>query len=134
MHIQGSPQTMQEKPIYKNVTNEVISFFRKSLDDLQRLGVTKIILDPGFGFGKTVEHNYQLLNELDKIASLNAPLLVGFSRKSMITKPLGISSKDALNGTSILNTIALTKGCKIIRVHDVKEAKEAVTLFTALKK
>ena len=124
---------MQKNPHYKNVTEEVMSFFKTKITELTALGVTKIIIDPGFGFGKTVEHNYQLLNDLEMFNSFNVPVLVGVSRKSMIYKPLHISPDEALNGTTVINTIALMKGAKIVRVHDVKEAKEAVTLVSRLK-
>jgi len=133
MHILGTPQTMQQHPNYKNVTEEVVSFFNRKLMKLKELGVSKIILDPGFGFGKTVEHNFQLLKNFKKINSFGFPLLAGFSRKSMINKLLNIKAGDALNGTTVLNTIALEKGAKILRVHDVKEAKEAVKIIEYLK-
>lgn len=134
MHIQGTPETMQKKPEYKNVTEEVFSFFDSKIKELNSLGFNKIILDPGFGFGKTLEHNYQLLKDMEKFHSFHLPLLVGFSRKSMINKLLNVSAKDALNGTTVLNTIALQKGAKIFRVHDVKEAKEAVVIVDYLKR
>jgi dihydropteroate synthase len=133
MHIQGTPETMQANPQYKNVVEEMYDFFKERLIVLKELGVEKIILDPGFGFGKTVEHNYQLLKNLDKFQSLNCPILTGFSRKSMINKLLNITPKDALNGTSILNTIALEKEAKILRVHDIKQAKEVVKIYNFLK-
>lgn len=133
MHIQGTPQNMQNNPNYENVTEEIFTFFRKKINELQKLGFNKIILDPGFGFGKTLEHNYQLLKDLEKFHTFDFPILVGFSRKSMITKLLNIKTKDALNGTSILNTIALGKGAKILRVHDVKAAKEGVEIVSYLK-
>lgn len=133
MHIQGTPPTMQKNPHYKNVTEEVMSFFKTKITELTALGVTKIIIDPGFGFGKTVEHNYQLLKDLEMFNTFNVPVLVGASRKSMIYKPLHLSPDEALNGTTVINTIALMKGAKIVRVHDVKEAKEAVTLVSRLK-
>jgi len=133
MHIQGTPQTMQKNPQYKNVTQQVINFFKERISELNGLGVTKIIIDPGFGFGKTVAHNYQLLNELETFNTLNVPVLVGVSRKSMIYKPLNVSADEALNGTTVINTIALMKGAKVLRVHDVKEAKQAVMLVDKLK-
>jgi len=133
MHIQGTPQTMQQNPYYKNVTAEVMSFFKAKITELNNLGATNIIIDPGFGFGKTLEHNYQLLNDLEMFRTLNIPILVGVSRKSMIYKPLNISADEALNGTTVINTIALMKGVKILRVHDVKEAKQAVMLVDKLK-
>lgn len=134
MHIQGTPQTMQNNPDYVNVTDDVFSYFDTQLKELNTLGFSKVILDPGFGFGKTVQHNYELLKNLEKFYSLAHPVLVGISRKSMINKLLNISSKESINGTTILNTIALEKGAKIIRVHDVKEAKEAVKIVEYLKR
>ncbi len=134
MHIQGTPQTMQQNPIYEDVTEDVFTFFGKKLKELKELGISKVILDPGFGFGKTLEHNYQLLKKLNKFNGLNLPVMVGFSRKSMINKLLNIKPENALNGTTVLNTIALQNGVKIIRVHDVKEAKEAVRIVEYLNK
>lgn len=134
MHIQGTPQTMQENPKYDAVVDEVLLFFTENLKKLKELGVNQVILDPGFGFGKTTEHNYQLLKELRKFQTLGFPVLAGISRKSMITKLLNIKQKDSLNGTSILNTIALQNGAKILRVHDVKEAKEVVKIWEYLEK
>lgn len=133
MHMQGTPQTMQKNPTYQRVTKEVISYFAEKVNALHQKGVNDIILDPGFGFGKTLEHNYQLLKELDYLNWFDLPILVGLSRKSMITKALNISSKDALNGTTALNALALTKGANILRVHDVKEAKEVVQLFNLMQ-
>lgn len=129
MHIQGTPQTMQTNPQYTNVTDEVKTFFKNQLDMLSSMGANKIIIDPGFGFGKTLEHNYALLNQLDQFREIDNPLLVGVSRKSMIWKLLNSSPEKALNGTSIINSIALMKGAKILRVHDVKEAKECVRII-----
>ncbi|MCC6837156.1 MAG: dihydropteroate synthase [Bacteroidia bacterium] len=134
MHIQGTPQTMQVDPQYKNVTQEVKNFFEERIEQLNKKGLKKIILDPGFGFGKTIEHNYQLLREMDQFQSLGLPVLAGISRKSMIYKLLNIKAEESLNGTSILNTFALQKGVKILRVHDVKEAKEVVQLHSLLNK
>jgi dihydropteroate synthase len=134
MHIQGTPQNMQKNPHYDNVVKEVQDFFNTRLRRLNDLGVNKILLDPGFGFGKTLEHNYLLLDKLEEFHSFCLPLLIGVSRKSLINRLLKISKKDALNGTSILNTIAIQKGAKILRVHDVKEAKEVVTICEYLKK
>lgn len=128
MHIQGTPQTMQQNPTYNDVVNEVIDFLAERIQKLRLLGVADIIVDPGFGFGKTPEHNFTLLKHLEQFAILDCPILVGVSRKSMITKTLNIIANDALNGTTVLNTIALMKGAKILRVHDVKEAVEAVKL------
>lgn len=134
MHMQGTPQTMQKNPTYRNVTKEVMNYFAEKVNVLHQKGVNDIILDPGFGFGKTLEHNYQLLKELNYLNWFELPILVGLSRKSMITKALNISSIEALNGTTILNTLALTKGANILRVHDVKEADEVVKLFKLMEK
>lgn len=133
MHIQGTPQTMQQNPHYENVTEDVFAFFTSKLKELKELGVSKVILDPGFGFGKTLQHNYQLLENLEKFNSIGLPVLVGFSRKSMICKLLKIKPEEALNGTSVLNTIALEKGAKILRVHDVKEARETIRIVEYMK-
>ncbi|MCB9359871.1 MAG: dihydropteroate synthase [Flavobacteriales bacterium] len=129
MHMQGTPKTMQENPTYKNVTLEVIDFFAKKINELNQLGVNDIIIDPGFGFGKTVEHNYELLNNLEQFKILEVPILIGVSRKSMINKVLNTTPKEALNGTTTLNTLALSKGANILRVHDVLEAKQVVELY-----
>lgn len=132
MHIQGEPNSMQVNPVYKDVASEVILSLSKTLQTLKLKGVCNIIVDPGFGFGKTVEQNFELLNRLSDFASFECPILVGISRKSMIHKTLNISPEDALNGTTALNMFALQQGAKILRVHDVKAAVECVTLFTAL--
>lgn len=134
MHMKGTPQNMQMNPVYENVVKEVSLFFSAQMDKLTRLGVSDVILDPGFGFGKTLEHNYQLLNAMEQFDLFQLPVLVGVSRKSMIYKLLENEPKDALNGTSVLNTIALTKGANILRVHDVKEAVECVKLVGQLAK
>ncbi len=132
MHIQGTPQTMQKNPVYENVVEEVRTFFVDRIARLNELGVRDIILDPGFGFGKTLEHNYELMNGMDRFLDLGYPLLAGISRKSMIYKLLGGTARDALNGTTTLNTVALMKGARILRVHDVKEAVEVVKIYSAL--
>ena len=132
MHIQGTPQNMQKNPVYDNVVEDIYNYFSKKIAELNNLGFNKIILDPGFGFGKTVEHNYKLLKELKYFKKLNLPILVGISRKSMINKVLGTTPAEALNGTTVLNTIALMNGANILRVHDVKEAKEAVKIIKLL--
>lgn len=129
MHMQGTPLTMQDNPSYKNVTYDVCSHFTKVIHDFKLAGGEDIIIDPGFGFGKTIQHNYQLLHQLNLFKILEKPILVGFSRKSMIYKILNKTPEEALNGTSVLNTIALIKGANILRVHDVKEALECITLF-----
>jgi dihydropteroate synthase len=129
MHIQGTPKNMQQNPQYKNVVNEIKLFFQHQLTKLKQLGVTKnIILDPGFGFGKTLEHNYELLYHLNSFKDLGYSIMAGVSRKSMINKVLKIKPQNALNGTTILNTIALLNGANILRVHDVKEAAESIKL------
>ena len=128
MHKKGSPKTMQQNPAYGNVVVEVAKYLSERVGKLNELGVNDIIIDPGFGFGKTVEHNYELLKELGHFKMFDIPLLVGFSRKSMINKILGTKPENALNGTTVLNTLALQKGAHILRVHDVKEAVEAVKL------
>ncbi len=133
MHIQGTPQTMQQNPVYENVTEEVFIYFKEKIAEFKKIGFEKIIIDPGFGFGKTVEHNFQLLKELEQFKSLGFPILAGLSRKSMINKVLNTNPSNALNGTTVLNTIALQKGANILRVHDVKEAKEIIKLLSCLK-
>lgn len=127
-HIKGTPQTMQSNPKYADVVLEIISYFHKKIILLQRLGVSDIILDPGFGFGKTIDHNFEILKRLDEFTIFNLPIMVGISRKSMIYKTLNSTPDDALNGTLSLDTIALQKGAKILRVHDVKEAVEITKL------
>jgi dihydropteroate synthase len=128
MHMQGTPQTMQQNPQYGNVVKEVMDFFAERINKLESLGVNDVLIDIGFGFGKTQEHNYQLLNGLDLFKWFEKPLVVGLSRKSMVGKVLGIKAEEALNGTTVLNTIALQKGASILRVHDIREAKEAIQL------
>jgi dihydropteroate synthase len=128
MHMKGTPQNMQESPDYGDVVYEVRSEFEKKIKLLNDLGCTKIVLDPGFGFGKTTEHNYQLLKQLEQFTELGFPVLAGVSRKSMINKVIGTNPVTALNGTTVLNTIALLNGVKILRVHDVKEAVQAIAL------
>ncbi len=134
MHMQGTPETMQQNPQYKNVTLDIIKFFSEKLARLHELGVNDVIVDPGFGFGKTLEQNYELLANLDKFKILEHPLLVGVSRKSMIYKLLGITPQEALNGTTAVHTIALLKGANILRVHDVKEAVETVKIVEMMKR
>lgn len=134
MHMRGTPQTMTQYTDYADVTADVISDLSFKLAELHALGVADVIVDPGFGFAKTLEQNFQLLRELSGFESLNAPILIGMSRKSMVTRTLGIGADEALNGTTVLNTIALMKGAQILRVHDVREAREAVALYEALNK
>jgi dihydropteroate synthase len=129
MHIQGTPQTMQQNPEYENVVADVLLYLSKKVNELRKLGVADIIIDPGFGFGKTIEHNYQLLNNLDQLKLLGYPILAGLSRKGMIYKPLGLTAAEALPGTIAANRIALEKGANILRVHDVKEAVELVESY-----
>ena len=128
MHMQGNPQNMQNDPSYENVTLEIIQYLAQRIKIAHDNNIVDLIVDPGFGFGKTLEHNFEILNNLEKFNVLDTPILAGFSRKSMIYKTLKTSSEKALNGTSSLNTIALTKGAKILRVQDVKEAKECIIL------
>ena len=132
MHMKGTPQDMQNSPTYDNVVEEVKQYFEEKINKLNQLGINNIILDPGFGFGKTVEHNYQLLNNLDQFKSFGLPILAGVSRKSMINKVIDTSPEEALNGTTTLNTIALMKGANILRVHDVNEAQETIKLVNKL--
>ncbi|PIE88262.1 MAG: dihydropteroate synthase [Bacteroidetes bacterium] len=130
MHMVGTPETMQQNIHYTNVTRQVSDFFIQRTEMLEKRGVEQIILDPGFGFGKTIHHNYKLLSELQALRVKNYPLLVGISRKSMIYKALKTTPQESLTGTTVLNTLALLHGADILRVHDVREAKEAVTLTT----
>lgn len=130
MHMRGTPSTMQQFTQYNDATLDVINDLSQKVSILKEKGVKDIIIDPGFGFSKTLEQNYTLLNNLEKFHSLNAPLLVGVSRKSMIYNTLGGSPDTALNGTTVINTLAIVKGAHILRVHDVKEAVEAVKLTT----
>ena len=128
MHMRGTPKTMQSLCDYSDVTADVIKDLADKTDKMRQLGIADIIIDPGFGFAKTLEQNYTLMSELQEFKRLDMPLLVGISRKSMIYKALDIKPENALNGTTVLNTIALAKGADILRVHDVKEAKEAVKI------
>lgn len=134
MHMQGTPQNMQQHPHYDNLLKEVFLYFAQKVQQLRDLGMKDIILDPGFGFGKTVEHNYELLAHLEEFRVFELPLLVGVSRKSMIYRLLGNTPQDALNGTTVLDTICLLKGADILRVHDVCEAVETVKIVEAMRK
>ena len=134
MHIQGTPQTMQKNPIKKKVIKKVYYYFAEQMAAAKSKGVKQIILDPGFGFGKSLESNYELLANLSLFTKMNRPMLIGVSRKSMINKALGSTPETALNGTTAANTIALMNGANILRVHDVKEAKEAVKIFNCMNK
>jgi dihydropteroate synthase len=132
MHMKGTPQTMTQLSSYENLLLEIISSLQSKINRLHQLGVKDIIVDPGFGFAKNMEQNFELLKKLDQLQVLGMPILAGLSRKSMIWKTLKISSDEALNGTTSLNTIALLKGASILRVHDVKEAKEVISLVSQL--
>lgn len=134
MHIQGNPADMQKDPVYGDVVSEVKAFFEGQLTKLRSLGVTaNVVIDPGFGFGKTLEHNFRLLDTLSEFRQLGCPVMAGVSRKSMINRVLGTHPAEALNGTTVIHTIALLNGADILRVHDVKEAVEAVKLVQKLK-
>lgn len=132
MHMQGKPQNMQDNPSYDNVLVAIRSFFAAKIDEAHKAGIHDIIIDPGFGFGKTLDHNYSLLKSLSSMQMDGIPMLIGLSRKSMIHKLLEIEAADALNGTTVLNTIALQQGAQILRVHDVKEAQQAIHLIEKL--
>ena len=129
MHMQGTPDTMQNNPVYNNVALDIIKYFTGKVDKLRYLGVSDIIIDPGFGFGKTLEHNYELLSKLNSFAIFDLPVLVGVSRKSMISKVVDSDAENALSGTIAANTIALQNGADILRVHDVRAAKDTVSVF-----
>jgi len=133
MHMLGTPQNMQKNPVYNDVTKEIISFFATQIHQLHELKLNDIIIDVGFGFGKTNTHNFEILKNLSLFKSLNAPILTGLSRKSMLYKTLDTSAQEALNATTSANTIALLRGANILRVHDVKEAVEAVKIVAQIK-
>lgn len=133
MHMQGTPATMQLSPHYENFMREVFLYFSEKVNQLHDLGVKDIILDPGFGFGKTLENNYELMNKMEDFREFDLPILVGISRKSMIYKLLGGTPADALGGTIALNTVALEKGAHILRVHDVKAAADTIKIVEALR-
>lgn len=133
MHMRGTPQTMQSLTNYENIVKEMLLYFSEKVNKARSLGINDLIMDPGFGFAKTIDQNYEVLQNLELFQMLELPLLVGVSRKSMVYKPLGLTANEALNGTTVLNTIALTKGAQILRVHDVKEALECVTLHNKIK-
>jgi dihydropteroate synthase len=132
MHMQGTPQTMQKMTQYDHLIKNILFYFSERVTAARGLGIVDLIIDPGFGFAKTLNQNYELLNSLESFKILDLPLLIGVSRKSMVYKPLNSSSKEALNGTTVLNTIALQKGASILRVHDVKEAVECIQLMEYL--
>ena len=134
MHMKGNPATMQLEAVYEDVVKEVLDFFISKVDSCLKAGIRDVIIDPGFGFGKSIEQNFRLLRSLELLSITGKPILAGLSRKSTIYKTLGITPAEALNGTTTLNTIALLNGASILRVHDVRAAKEAVLLFNAYKK
>ncbi|MCB0492907.1 MAG: dihydropteroate synthase [Cyclobacteriaceae bacterium] len=133
MHMKGTPQTMKSMAEYENLISEMLDYFHPRLHQLHQMGVADIMIDPGFGFAKTIAHNFELLKQLELLKILNKPLVIGLSRKSMIWKTLDTNPENALNGTTVLNTIALLKGASILRIHDVKEAVEAVKLTNFVK-
>lgn len=133
MHMRGTPQTMQAMTSYENIVKEILFYFSERIAQARSHGINDLIVDPGFGFAKTLEQNYEVLQKMELFEILELPLLAGVSRKSMIYKTLHSTAEEALNGTTVLNTIALTKGAKILRVHDVKEAMECVTLFNKIQ-
>ncbi len=132
-HIQGTPSTMQEDPQYEDIIKDISAFFGDKVKQLTQLGVKDIIIDPGFGFGKNLSHNFELLNRLDSFKVFQLPVMVGMSRKSIVCKALKVNPENALNGTSVVNTLALLGGADILRVHDVKEAMQAIKIFEELK-
>lgn len=132
MHMRGTPQTMQTMTDYEDIVKEMLFYFSQKVHQARSLGINDLILDPGFGFAKTTDQNYEVLQKMELFQILELPLLAGISRKSMIYKPLHSNASEALNGTTVLNTISLTKGAKILRVHDVKEAMECITLYNKL--
>jgi dihydropteroate synthase len=134
MHTRGTPQTMTHLTKYDNLIKDLLDYFHSKIFQLQLLGVKDIIIDPGFGFAKTVDQNFEILNKLDQFQILGKPILAGISRKSMIWKPLKVNPDKALNGTTALNAIALLKGVSILRVHDVREANETTTLIHRINK
>lgn len=129
MHMKGTPANMQNNPVYNDVVKEIISFFSERIQQAKYAGIDDIMIDPGFGFGKKRSHNYTILRELRIFTMLGYPIMAGLSHKSMIYQPLDITSREALNGTTVLNTLALTNGANLLRVHDVKEAKQTIKLF-----
>jgi dihydropteroate synthase len=133
MHMQGDPQSMQKSPVYADVVQDIIFFFSKKINELRQAGVKDIILDPGFGFGKTIEHNYTILSNLGEFKILECPLLIGISRKKMIQNATGSDAENALNGTVAANTIALLNGASILRVHDVLAAKDTISIVNFIK-
>ena len=133
MHMKGTPATMQQQATYNDIATEILDYFIAKAEKIRNAGINDIIIDPGFGFGKTIEQNFELLKKMHVLRMLNTPILAGLSRKSTIWKTLSITPDAALNGTTVLNTLALQQGASILRVHDVKEAAEAVQLYQAFK-
>ncbi len=131
MHMQGTPENMQKNPVYKDITNDILTFFIQKVEECKKAGILDIIIDPGFGFGKTIQHNFTLLKNLKMLSMIGYPILAGLSRKSLINKTLNIDQSKALNGTTVLNTLAIQNGASLLRVHDVKEAMETIQLFDA---
>lgn len=131
MHMKGTPETMQQNANYEDVTKEVVDYFIHKVDACKNAGIKDIIIDPGFGFAKTIEHNFQLLKKLEVLNIFNLPVLAGISRKATIYKTLQLSPEESLNGTTVLNTIAISKGASVLRVHDVKEAMQVINLYDA---
>jgi len=134
MHMKGTPQTMQRHATYENITHEVLDFFISKTNELKNAGIIDIIIDPGFGFAKTIDQNFELLKNLSVFKMLDKAIMLGISRKSTIYKTLGVNAEESLNGTTVLNTIGLMNGASILRVHDVKEARETIKLFSATYK
>ncbi|HQP02232.1 MAG TPA: dihydropteroate synthase, partial [Bacteroidia bacterium] len=132
MHMKGLPENMQDNPVYDDVLKEIIDFFSKQLSLCRNFGITDILIDPGFGFGKTIAHNFELLAKLNLLKIVGLPIVAGLSRKGMIWKTLDVSPAEALNGTTALNMVALMNGARILRVHDVKEAMQCIKLFNKL--
>lgn len=132
MHMKGLPENMQDNPVYDDVLKEIIDFFSKQLSLCRKVGITDILIDPGFGFGKTIAHNFELLAKLNLLKIVGLPIVAGLSRKGMIWKTLDVSPAEALNGTTALNMVALMNGTRILRVHDVKEAMQCIKLFNKL--
>jgi len=129
MHMKGSPENMQQHAIYENATREVLDYFIQRIHVCKKAGINDVIIDPGFGFAKTITHNFELLRNLSVFKMLEKPIIVGLSRKSTVYKTLGVTAEEALNGTTVMNTLALLNGANILRAHDVKEAVEAIKLF-----
>lgn len=129
MHMKGTPETMQQHATYENVTKDILDFFINKIDECKQAGINDVIIDPGFGFGKIIEHNFSLLKNISVFKMLDKPIMAGLSRKATIYKTLHTTAEEALNGTTVLNTLALQNGANILRVHDVKQAKEAVKLY-----